>query len=229
LELACQWTLNATGDRISKYRLTQDLLFSVSKDVCSVKHRIDMEQYAEMIYGWCLTRILHFIVALRLAHPSQRIFISKYDYSHAYRRIAPAASAAAQSISIFGCVAYIVLLLTFGGSPNPPTWCLFSEMVTDLANEIYCCSTWDPETLHSPAQPQTPPSQTLPKSIAFQSAMPMAVVVPVTVTAGTDRFTNTLIQVFLDTPGNLKRAPHLVLLAIHLTSQPHAGPAKPIQ
>lgn len=69
LGLAKQWTLNAKGDRIPKYRLTQDLLFSVSQDTCSVNDRIDMAQYAEMIYGWCLTRILHFIVALRIAHP----------------------------------------------------------------------------------------------------------------------------------------------------------------
>jgi hypothetical protein len=96
-----------------------------------------MEQCAKMIYRWCLGRILHFIVALRLTHPGRRIFIAKYDYSDAYRRIAHAASAATQSISIFDHLAYIALCLTFGGSPNPPTSCLFSEMVTDLANEIY--------------------------------------------------------------------------------------------
>jgi hypothetical protein len=108
LGLAKQWTLNEKGDRIPKYRLTQDLSFSVSQDKCSVNDRIDMEQYAEMIYGWCLGRILHFIVTLRLTHPGRQIFIAKYNYSDAYRRIAHAASAATQSISI-----------------NPPTWCLF--------------------------------------------------------------------------------------------------------
>jgi hypothetical protein len=96
-----------------------------------------MKQYAKMIYGWRLGRILHFIATLRLAHPRQRIFIAKYDYSDAYRRITHSGTAAAQSISIFDNVAYVALRLTFGGSPNPPTWCLFSEMVTDLANEIY--------------------------------------------------------------------------------------------
>jgi hypothetical protein len=132
LGLAKQWTLNAKGDRIPKYRLTQDLSFSVSQDKCSVNDRIDMAQYTEMIYGSCLTRILHYIVALRIAHPRQRIFIAKYDYTEAYRRIAHAASAAAQSISIFGRVAYIALRLTFGdpqirppGAFSPkwsPTW-----------------------------------------------------------------------------------------------------------
>jgi hypothetical protein len=57
----------------------------------------------------------------------------------------------------------------------------------------------------------------------------MAVIVPVTVTARTGGFIDDLIQVFLDTPDNLARAPHSVPLAIHLTSRPHAGPAEPIQ
>jgi hypothetical protein len=80
LGLAKEWTLNESRERIPKYRLTQDLSFSMSQDACSVNDHIGMEQYAEIIYGWCLGRILHFIVALRLTHPGQRIFIAKYDY-----------------------------------------------------------------------------------------------------------------------------------------------------
>ena len=154
--LAKQFTLNESGERVVKYRLTQDLSFSLSQDHCSVNSRIDMAKYNEMIYGWCLSRLLHFIVALRLAHPDKSILIAKYDYSDAYRRMAHAGPAAAQSIAIFGKVAYISLRLTFGGSPNPPTLCLFSGMVTDLANEIALCEEWDPSTLRSPAQPITP-------------------------------------------------------------------------
>jgi hypothetical protein len=44
----------------------------------------------------------------------------------------------------------------------------------------------------------------------------------------TDSFINDLIRVFLDTPKNRKREPHAVPLAIHITSRPHMGPAKPI-
>jgi hypothetical protein len=43
-----------------------------------------MGQYAEMIYGWCLLHIIHFIVALHLAHLDKRIFLAKYDFSDAY-------------------------------------------------------------------------------------------------------------------------------------------------
>jgi hypothetical protein len=198
--------MKRASERIPKYRLTQDLSFSVSQDACSVNNRIDMEQRAKMIYGWCPGPILHFIVTLRVKHPKQRIFIAKYDYSDACRRIAHAASAAAQSISVFGCVAYIVLRQSFGGSPNPPTWCLFSKMVTDLANEIYCCSAWNPDNLRSSAQPETLTPPSLPPDVAFESAMPMAVVMPVTITTQTNGFIDDLIQVFLDTPDNLERA-----------------------
>jgi hypothetical protein len=98
-----------------------------------------MDQYPEMIYGWCLLCIIHFIVTLREQHPGQQIFITKYDYSDTYRRITHAATAAAQSIVLFAGIAFLVLQLTFGGSPSPPTWCMFSKMVTDLANELLLC------------------------------------------------------------------------------------------
>jgi hypothetical protein len=58
--------------------------------------------------------------------------------------IAHSASAAVQSVIVVAGIAYIELRLTFEGSPNPPTWCAFSEMVTDLSNEIPLCDDWDP-------------------------------------------------------------------------------------
>ena len=63
----------------------------------------------------------------------------------------------AQTIAIHGGLVYLSLRLTFGGSSNPPTWCLISEIVTDLAsNEISQCTEWDPNELRSSVQPETP-------------------------------------------------------------------------
>jgi len=158
---AKQFTLTEHGERIPKDRLTQDLTFSITAEDMSVNKRIDMEQYPEMIYGWCLSRLIHFVVALRLQFPNELILIAKYDFSDASRRVAHSASAAAQSIIVSEDVAYIALRLSFGafgGAPNPPSWCCFSEMVTDLSNEISLCENWDPSTLHSPIQPVPPPS-----------------------------------------------------------------------
>ena len=152
--------------------------------------------------------------------------ISKYDYSgDAYRRIAHSASAATQTISSNGDLAYLSLRLTFGGSPNPPTWCMFSELVTDLANEIGQCVDWDPERLCSPAQPVAPPPRRQGGSVPIRAGRPMSVVIPTPSgrVSRVDGFIDDLINVFLDTPENCRRQPHPVPLAMHVTSRPHAG------
>jgi hypothetical protein len=136
------------------------------------------------------------------------------------------ASATTQSICVFKDIAYVALRLTFGGSPNPPTWCLFSKMVMDLANEIYMCKEWDPAQVRSPGQPVTPtPKQ---DDEPFGKALPTAIKVPTSLTAKTDEFIDDLITVFRDTPENWERALHTVPLAMHVTSRPHAGQNEPI-
>ena len=47
-----------------KYRLTHDLSFSITSEDTSVNSRCDMDAYPEMVYGFCLSRTIHFIVAL---------------------------------------------------------------------------------------------------------------------------------------------------------------------
>jgi hypothetical protein len=73
-----------------------------------------MDAYAEMVYGWCLPRILHYVVALRTKHPTSAIFVAKYDYSDAYRRVAHSAQAAVQTIAVLPPLAYM--------SPAPDVW-----------------------------------------------------------------------------------------------------------
>ena len=228
LGLATQWTLDEEGKRIVKFRMTQDLSFSSHQkgEPTSINSRIDMSAYAEMIYGWCFPRIVHYVLALRWTHPTLRILICKYDYSDAYRRIAHSAGAAVQTVSIHDGLAYLSLRLTFGGSPNPPTWCLFSEIVTDLANEISQCSEWDPTELHSPAQPILPTPQRLPADVPLAKSKKMAVAIPIPesgLVGRVDGFIDDLINVFLDTPQNCEKQPHTVPLAMHVTSRPHAG------
>ena len=230
LGLTKQWSVDGEGTRVVKYRMTQDLSFTSDRHgpSRSINSRINMAAYAEMIYGWCLPRILHYIVATRLAAPTVIIFICKYDYSDAYRRIAHSASAAAQTIATHLGLAYLALRLTYGGCPNPPTWTMFSEIVTDLANEISQCQTWDPRLLKSPAQPVAPPPQRLEASIPLRTGRPMAVDIPISGpdSGRVDGFIDDLINVFVDTPNNCRRQPHVVPLAMHVTSRPHAGDAK---
>jgi hypothetical protein len=180
--LATQFGLAADGSRKVKHRLTQDLSFSLTEPEMSVNSRIDMDQCPEMFYGWCISRVVHFIVSLRLTYPDRRIFISKYDCSDACRRMAHSARAAAQSIPVLLSIANIAVRLTFGGSPNPPSWCLFSEMVTDLANESANSSSYDPSTLASPSQPTTP------APILSNSAAPLAKGLPMEKRVGTRKW-----------------------------------------
>jgi len=229
--LATQFGLSADGSRILKKRLTHDLSFSLTTDDASVNSRIDMSQYPEMVYGWCLLRIIHFIVCLRSTYPGEPIMISKFDYSDAYRRISHHAKAAAQSIVVLAGVAYLMLRLAFGGSPNPPCFCGFSETLTDVANEL-SCSDYDPAQFSSPTvQPEhLQPRSPFPDDAPFATAIPPAVEVPVTLTSRKDCFIDDIIAVFLATKRNLHREGHTVPLAVHVLSRPHAGSAhEPIQ
>lgn len=194
----------------------------------SINSRIDMEQYPEMVYGWALPRIIHFIVALRLKWPERTIFMSKYDYSDAYRRMAHSALAVAQTITTCLAFAFVYFRMTFGGSPNPPTWCNFSEMVADLANEISLCQDWDPDQLRSPDQPDTPEPKRMDPSVPHATGREMAVFVPPLENGKVDVFVDDLINTFPDSPENLARQPHVVPLAMHITSRPHAGKREPI-
>ena len=72
-----------------------------------------------MIYGWRLSRVIHYIIALRLKFPDERILISKYDFSDAYRRVAHSATAAAQSVIVFANITYIEFRLSFGRYIHP--------------------------------------------------------------------------------------------------------------
>ena len=219
-----QYGLMEDGSRVLKQRLTQDLSYSCDDDATAVNERIDISAYPDMIYGWCLSRIVHYVAALRLVFARDRILVAKFDFSDAYRRIAHSGDAAAQSILLVDDLAYIALRLTFGGAPNPPTWCAFAEMATDLSNETPLCADWDPVELRDPSLPLPPPPIILADAEPFAPAREMSVHVPTTMTGRSDCFVDDVIKVFLDTPENRQRQPASVPLAVHVTARPNAGP-----
>jgi hypothetical protein len=222
-----QHTLQEDGSRAEKSRLTQDLSISSDDRKLAVNERINLSAYPDMIYGWCLLRVLHFVVALRLANPGIRIFISKWDFSDTYRRVTHTAQSALQSVAIFGEIAYLALRLAFGGSANPPAWCAFSEMVTDLSNKIALCDDFDPAKLASPDR-TNPTFRELPDGLPIAEAREMAVPIPTTLNARFDCFIDDIIQVFLDIPKNRRRQPAIAPLAVFATLRPHAGDDEPV-
>ena len=85
--LADQFGLTETGERIPKKRLTHNMSDGITQEDVSVNSRCNMEEYPPMVYGWAILRIVAYIVSLRMAYPNKKILISKYDLSDAYRRI----------------------------------------------------------------------------------------------------------------------------------------------
>ena len=65
--------------------------------------------------------------------------------------------------------------LTFGGSPCPPEFCLFSDVITDSINDLIACKYWNPAELSSGYVHKIPAPIKLPSNIMFAQAKEMSV------------------------------------------------------
>ena len=70
-----------------KLRLTHDLSFPGAFSTESINSRVDRERIEPIMFGHCLLRIIHQVVALREKYPDKKIFIRKEDLKSAYRRM----------------------------------------------------------------------------------------------------------------------------------------------
>ena len=80
---------------------------------------IDSSDLPNCMFGFCLRRILHYIVGVRIRHPSTRILIAKYDVGSAYRRAHLSAETAVESMTMFNGLLLIALQMTFGSAACP--------------------------------------------------------------------------------------------------------------
>jgi hypothetical protein len=124
-------------------------------------------------------------------------------------------------------VAYICWRRVFGGSPNPAGFSGFSEMLTDLANEI-AMSSYSPDNFTSPS---VKPShlevrETEDKNAEFAKAILPAFEVPTSSESFRDCFIDDIIDCHLNTDKNRQRSGHVVQLAVNVMSRPHGGPDK---
>ena len=224
-----QFSLKADGSRKLKSRFTHDLSFSLTSEDASINQRVEMERYPDMVYGWCLQRILHYLAALRSKFPSSRIYLSKFDYSDAYKRLSQSPKATASTVVRFGKIAYFCWRMVFGGSPNPTGFSCFSEILTDLANEI-AMSEYSPEmgSCDTVMASHSIPKDTDDPSSPIGKAIRPALEVSAKMTSYRDCFIDDVIDCHLGTPENLHRAPHIVQLAVQALSRPHSGEAEPV-
>jgi hypothetical protein len=97
---------------------------------------------------------------------------------------------------------------------------MFSETVTDLANELLLCKDCDPSQLHNP---ETPIPRIFHNSLQLAQSLGTLVTIPLSSMVQADGFIDDLICMFLDSEENQSQAPHAVPLTMHVTNQPHAG------
>ncbi|MBM3301327.1 MAG: hypothetical protein FJY85_15405, partial [Deltaproteobacteria bacterium] len=230
-----QHSLQGDGTRKLKSRLTHDLSFWILFKEAAINARVDLDNHPPMVYGWCLDRLLHYIVCLRFRNPGVRIYIAKFDYSDAYKRISHRPRAAAATVIVVGGVAYIHLRMAFGGSPNPAAFSCFSEMLTDLGNELGMAE-YIPGVDDGQPEDRVDP----PKKYDFDEMTPVAKAILPAVVVDTesgsfrDCFIDDVIDCHLGTERNLRRGGKIVPLAVEVMSRPHAGedvepiPRKPL-
>lgn len=216
-----QFSLSATGERKLKRRLTHDQTFSVLDNSESVNDLNDQAAYHELLYGCCLQRIIFHALAIRYHYPLRRILCCKYDFAKAYRRLHYDGLSAVRCIAIFGHWLYLMLRLSFGGAGCPPSWCMMSELITELANELMQNPDWTGfMPLRSPDQHLVPTTVVLSDDVPFQPTLPTMLLPPPRPEGASDVFVDDVITVFLDTEENRHRAPAAVPLAIHAVARP---------
>jgi hypothetical protein len=152
-----QHTISDNGERIPKRRLTHDQSFTALPDSQSLNNLTDITKFPELIFGFCLHRTIYQIMSLRLNYPNQKILLMKFDFSKAYRRVQYDGISATRCLSAFEDLAYLQLRLSFGGMGCPASWCPFSEIITDLANELMITADWNPNHSKIPEQHLVPP------------------------------------------------------------------------
>ena len=220
-----QNTITELGELVSKLRLTHNQSKAFSSKTL-VNSRVKKEELQACMYGHCLLRLIHFILALRFKYPNCRILVNKFDYKSAYRRAHLNGSTAIQSITQFGKFALIALRQTFGGAPCPYQWGCISEPIADLANALLELEDWNPVNLCSPFENMIPEDKVLDDDIPFTPALPLVVDIPIGNGAKTDIYIDDNVCIVVDNPEDdenetrKQRARAAVPLAIHIATRP---------
>ena len=190
--VACQSTINDLMELITKYRPTHNLSNEESPNN-SVNDCLERDDLPELFYGWCLSRLLHYIHALRMLRPDIAIVISKVDIKAAHRRCTQRSDLACMSITSIDDFAVMILREPFGGAVCPFSFRdIVSEPATDLGNDLLA-SDWDETKFYSPYVEKLDPPTLLDTSVPFGQALPADVVVPPSLHGKMDDFIDDII------------------------------------
>ncbi len=164
--------------------------------------------------------MIHHIISLWIHHPTVPILGGKSDFKAAYRRVSMHGDTASKCAIIYKEFALPSLRVTFGGTPNE--FCLFSEMCTDLVNDILHCPGWSPISLCSPHSQKISKPILLRSEVLFKPAKSLDVDIPLDNWGKVDDYIDDGIVIVLDINGNRDRAVQAFLLAIHILCRPLA-------
>ena len=112
---------------------------------------------------------------------------------------------------------YILLSmrLPFGGSSCPQEFCLLSDLLADLINDLLSCDDWDETEVKSPYVSKIPLADILDPNIPYAKARDLIVSLPVEDHGKSDVFIDDLISVAVDINNNLQRLSAAPWTAIH--------------
>jgi hypothetical protein len=162
MNIARQNTIDETGRVIEKDRLTHDHSFDFFPG-SSVNKRCRLDLHQTCMFGKALSRLIHWIVHMRLKYPENWILLTKTDWKAAYRRAHLNIDTALQCATHLSDTLLIPLRMTFGGAPCPASWSCISDTGCDLATDLANDPEWEPLKLKSPHQhllPEVPPVPT---------------------------------------------------------------------
>ena len=117
-----------------KHSPTHDQPFEFSEENSSKNHLIK-DDLPPLYCGFCLLRLLHCVYSLRLAGPTNHVLISKINIKSAYRRGTMSTELAAKIMTIIG-MSLLLCCIPLVGSYFTFLWCVVSETITDLGNDV---------------------------------------------------------------------------------------------
>jgi hypothetical protein len=80
-----QNTIDESGQIIQKDRLTHNQSWKLSSGT-SINSRVQKELLQACQYGFCIRRLINWVIAARRKYPGQRILATKIDYNSTYHQ-----------------------------------------------------------------------------------------------------------------------------------------------
>jgi hypothetical protein len=140
-----------------------------------------------------------------------KIFICKVDLDTAYRRCHLSATTAQESLTIYDNLLLMALRMTFGGAPCPALWGCISETMTDVCNVLIHNHHWKHEEFFDTISDSLLPPLSLPESVKFEQALPMAVKLPINDLGKVDIYIDDTISITPDIDKNPSRVSKALL------------------